>query len=250
LKEPGISIILLAFQYIIEEESLLSMLKAIIFDCDGVIADTEPLHLATAKQVLKEEGIFLTDEDYFNEYLALDDRGCFTKAFANHGRAISKEQLVELINRKARYVEPLMQANLKLFSGITDFIERVSTKYPIAIASGARREEIDLILKHGNLEAYFPIIVSTEDVANSKPDPESFLRAWSLLNETASESIEQRECLVIEDSVHGVHAAHSAGMKCLAVTNSYAAELLSEAELIVASLSGLSLEKIESLFEK
>jgi beta-phosphoglucomutase len=226
------------------------MLKAIIFDCDGVIADTEPLHLATAQKVLKEEGIYLTDQDYFNEYLALDDKGCFTKAFANHGRTISKEQLAELINRKALYVEPLMQVNLKLFPGINDFIERVSTKYPIAIASGARREEIDLILKHGNLEAYFPIIISTEDVVNSKPAPEAFLRAWSLLNESSNESIEQKECLVIEDSIHGVHAAHSAGMKCLAVTNSYAAELLSEAELVVTTLSGLSLEKIESLFEK
>lgn len=226
------------------------MLKAIIFDCDGVIADTEPLHLATAQKVLQEEGIYLTDEDYFNEYLALDDRGCFTKAFTNHNRTISKEQLVELINRKAQYVEPLMQASLKIFPGVNDFIERVVTKYPVAIASGARREEIDLILKYGNLQAYFPIIVSTEDVTISKPDPEAFLRAWSLLNETIDEPIEQKECLVIEDSIHGVHAAHSAGMKCLAVTNSYAAELLSEADLIVASLSGLSLEKIESLFEK
>jgi beta-phosphoglucomutase len=226
------------------------MLKAIIFDCDGIIADTEPLHLATAQKVLQEEGIFLTDEDYFNEYLALDDRGCFTKAFTSHGKTVSKELLAELINRKAQYVEPLLQANLKLFPGISDFIMLVSSKYPIAMASGARREEIDLILRHGNLQAYFPIIVSTEDVTISKPDPEAFLRAWSLLNEAANQSIEQKECLVIEDSIHGVHAAHSAGMKCLAVTNSYAAELLSEAELIVSSLAGLSLEKIESLFEK
>lgn len=226
------------------------MLKAIIFDCDGVIADTEPLHLASVKEVLKEEGISLTDEEYFNDYLALDDRGCFTKAFSNYGKALSTEKLFELINRKAQHIEPVMQANLRLFPGIGSFIEQVSTKYPIAIASGARREEINLILKHGGLQAFFQIIVSTEDVANSKPHPESFLRAWSLLKENSNEPIEQKECLVIEDSIHGVHAAHTAGMKCLAVTNSYSAELLREADLIVASLADLSLEKIEALFEK
>lgn len=226
------------------------MLKAIIFDCDGVIADTEPIHLASVKEVLKDQGITLTDEAYFNEYLALDDKGCFTKAFSNHGKALSSEKLSELIKRKAQCVEPVMEAHLRLFPGISSFIERVSTKYPIAIASGARREEIDLILKHGCLQPFFQVIVSTEDVANGKPHPESFLRAWSLLKETADESIEQKECLVIEDSIHGVHAAHSAGMKCVAVTNSYSADLLCEADLIVSSLADLSVEKIESLFEK
>jgi beta-phosphoglucomutase len=226
------------------------MLKAIIFDCDGVIADTEPLHLATAKAVLKEEGIIISDEQYFNEYLALDDRGCFTRAFANHGRTLAREQLAELILRKASYVEPLMEARLQIFPGVADFIERVAARFPIAIASGARRDEIDLILRHGNIADYFPIIISTEDVANSKPDPEAFLSAWKLIAEASDQEIEPKNCLVIEDSVHGVHAAHAAGMKCLAVTNSYPAELLAEAELIVNSLVDLSLEKIESLFEK
>jgi beta-phosphoglucomutase len=226
------------------------MLKAIIFDCDGVIADTEPLHLASFKEVLTEEGLSLSDEEYFSQYLALDDRGCFTKAFSSHGKALSKEKLLELINRKAHYIEPVMQANLRLFPGIASFIECVSTKYPIAIASGARRQEIDLILRHGDLQTFFQVIVSTEDVANSKPHPEAFLKALNSLKEITNNSIEAKECLVIEDSVHGVQAAHAAGMRCLAVTNSYAEELLYEADATVNSLLDLSLEKLESLFEK
>lgn len=226
------------------------MLKAIIFDCDGIIADTEPLHLASFKAVLKEEGLLLTDEEYFSQYLALDDRGCFTKVFSNHGRVISKDQLIELINRKALHIEPVMRANLTLFPGIVSFIERVSTKYPLAIASGARREEIELILKHGHLQTFFQVIISTEDVVNSKPHPESFLKALNLLKELTNTSIEPKECLVIEDSIHGVHAAHSAGMRCLAVTNSYSEKLLYEADIIVNSLLDLSLEKIGFIFEK
>lgn len=226
------------------------MLKAIIFDCDGIIADTEPLHLASLKKVLKEEGISLTDEEYVTQYLAFDDRGCFMKAFSHHGKTLSKEKLFELINRKALYIEPIMQSNLMLFPGIVSFIERVSAKYPIAIASGARRQEIEFILNRGSLQAFFQVIISTEDVTNSKPHPESFLRAWGLLNEIACEPIEPRDCLVIEDSIHGVHAARAAGMKCLAVTNSFPEELLSEANLVTSSLLDLSIEKIESLFEK
>jgi HAD superfamily hydrolase (TIGR01509 family) len=226
------------------------MLKAIIFDCDGVIADTESLHLASLKEVLKDEGISLRDEEYYNEYLALDDRGCFTKAFSTQGKAIPKEKLFELIHRKAQYIAPLMESNLDVFPGIVNFIERVSVKYPIAIASGARRQEIEFILSNAYLRDFFQVIVSTEDVVNSKPHPESFLRAWILLKELTCEPIEQKDCLVIEDSIHGVHAAHAAGMKCLAVTNSYPQELLADADLIIPSLVDLSLEKIESLFEK
>jgi beta-phosphoglucomutase len=226
------------------------MLKAIIFDCDGVIADTEPLHLFALKRVLDEHNISITDEEYFREFLALDDRGCYTKAFQKIGAPLTQEKLGELIDRKASLIDPIMQSQLRLFPGVKDFIELAAKKYAIAIASGARRVEIDLILKHGNLQDLFPVIISTEDVANGKPHPESFLKALELLNDRSSVPVGLHECLVIEDSFHGLHAAHSAGMRCLAITNSYSKEILSEADLITESLENLSLEKIESLFEK
>ena len=73
------------------------MLKAIIFDCDGVIADSEPLHMAALQRALAEEGITLTEETYYREYLALDDRGCFTKAFHDHGYTLTGDRLCELV---------------------------------------------------------------------------------------------------------------------------------------------------------
>jgi HAD superfamily hydrolase (TIGR01509 family) len=226
------------------------MLKAIIFDCDGVIADTEPLHFATFQKVLSEEGILLSEEDYFNRYLALDDRGCFTRAHADHARELSQEKLVELIRRKAAYVEPVMRERLTLFPGVRDFIRRVGQKYPIAIASGALRHEIELILSYGGVREHFQIIVSAEDVARGKPHPEPFRKALALMNSAQADAISPRECLVIEDSIHGVRAAHEAGMLCMAVTNSYAKDALAEAELIAESLADVTLAQIESLFQE
>lgn len=224
------------------------MLRAIIFDCDGVIADTEPLHLAIFQKVLAEEGIHLTEEQYYREYLALDDRGCFTKAFAENSIPLSLAYLNELISRKASYLEPVMQNSLSLFPGAAEFIRQAAAVYPMAVASGALRHEIELILKHGGLLDCFSVIVSAEDVAKSKPHPEPFLKALSMLISEGDESIDTSECLVIEDSIHGVRAAHLAGMLCLAVTNSYSSEHLSEADMIVETLEDLSLDEVRALF--
>jgi len=224
------------------------MLKAIIFDCDGVIADTEPIHMAAFGRVLAEERITLTEEDYFAHYLALDDRGCFTEALARAGRSLTQQQLSELIRRKAEYVEPAMQADLRILPGAAEFIHRASEVYPLAVASGALRAEIDLVLKYGDLRDHFRVIVSAEDVARSKPHPDPFLKARQLLNAITGHHIEAAECLVIEDSIHGIRAAHQAAMRCLAVSNSYPREKLAEADHIVDSLAGLSLRDVETLF--
>lgn len=225
------------------------MLRAIIFDCDGVIADTEPIHLAAFGRVLAEEGITLSEDDYFAHYLALDDRGCFTRAFAEQGASLTRDQLSELIGRKAGYVEHAMQSSLRLLPGAAEFIRRAADCYPLAVASGALRAEIDTIVNYGGVRDCFSAIVSAEDVARSKPYPDPFIKALELLNLPTTDRIEPHECLVVEDSIHGVRAAHQAAMRCLAVTNSYPKEKLSEAALVVASLDGLSLKDVESLFD-
>ena len=224
------------------------MLRAIIFDCDGVIADTEPFHFASFQRVLDEEGLRLTEQDYLARYLALDDRGCFTRAFTEAGRRLTDEKLVGLIARKASYIEPALSKHLKIFPGAAEFIKTASSKYPTAIASGALRGEIEMILTQAHVRDCFQVIVSAEDVSRGKPDPESFLKACEQICMATGEDIEPPDCLVIEDSIHGIHAAHAAEMVCLAVTNSYPKEKLAEAERIVETLERLSLAEVESLF--
>lgn len=225
------------------------MLRAIIFDCDGVIADTEPLHFTALQTVLAEEGIDLGKELYYREYLALDDRGCFTKAFSDRGAALTQEKLSELIARKAATVEPVMNAHLRLFPGAIGLIRGASHRFVLAVASGALKQEVELILRTAGVSECFKAIVGAQDVTRSKPHPDPFLEALKLINAGSAAQISPAECLVIEDSIHGVQAAHAAGMRCLAVTNSYRREMLAEAELVVATLEDLPLGQLELLFQ-
>ncbi len=226
------------------------MLKAIIFDFDGVIADTEPLHLKAFQLTLKEKGIELSDEDYFENYLAYDDKTLFKELLKDRNYEHNEAQISDFMNRKSEHFENVLKGNILVLEGVPEFISEVSGKYPLAIGSGAIRSEIIYILESGGLREHFEIIVSADEVINCKPDPEVFIEALRRLNnlDSVSEEISPQECLVIEDSTSGIKAAHSAGMKCLAITNSYAAEKLSEAELIKQSLKGIYLEEIEDLF--
>ncbi len=216
-------------------------LRAIIFDFNGVIVDDEPLHLELFRKVLLEEGLFLTDEDYHERYLGFDDRGCFTEALKDNNRtpdAADEEFIQALIERKAAYYRQAIEERFLLFPGVVEFIKSCAEKYPLAIASGALRPEIEFVLARGGISDCFKLIVAAEDVSECKPDPEGYLSALDLLNAISDAPIQAHECLVIEDSVAGVEAAKRAGMRCVAVTNSYAAEELKAADEIVASLIG------------
>lgn len=223
------------------------MIKAIIFDCDGVIADSEPLHFAAMRQVLAEEGIALTEEIYTREYLALDDRGCYTKAFRDHGRSLTDDHLRELIARKADRLEPVMSAGLRIFPGVAEFIRAAAAKYPLAVASGALRHEIEMILRHAGVRDCFAAVVSAEDVTRGKPDPESFQKACAALGALRDGGVAADECLVIEDSLHGVAAGKFAGMAVLAVTNSYPREQLRAADAVIESFAGVSVDDVEQM---
>ena len=223
------------------------MLKAVIFDFNGVIVDDEPLHLELFRRVLGEEGVALTDEDYHAKYLGYDDRGCFTAAFTDAGQpdfAADAPFIAELIKRKADYYYEAIEDRFLLFPGAADLVKKLAAKYPMAIASGALGGEIEVVLKRGGIRDCFQEIIASENVAVCKPDPEGYNKALASLNAVGSEQIQPSECLVIEDSVAGVEAAKRAGMWCLAVTNSYRAEDLAKADWIVSTLVNCDPEKL------
>jgi beta-phosphoglucomutase len=182
-------------------------LKAIIFDFNGVIVDDEPLHLELFKRVLSEEGIGLSDEDYHAKYLGYDDRGCFVAALTDAGRveaATNADFIHELIDRKAEYYRRAIKERCLLFPGVVELVERSAARFPLAIASGALRGEIEWVLEQGGVRRCFQEIVAAEDVSACKPDPEGYVKALAALNARSDASIFAAECLVIEDSVAGV----------------------------------------------
>jgi len=218
-----------------------SDLRAIIFDFNGVIIDDEPLHLELFRSILSKEGLILSDEDYRDKYLGYDDRACFITVLADAGRGIeaNDEQYIDrLIARKAFLYEHEIGERYLLFPGVVETVRRLSSQFPLAIVSGALRNEIELVLKLGEIRECFRVIIAAEDTNACKPDPEGYFKALAELNSNMAEQqlIRPDQCLVIEDSVAGVAAAKRAGMRCLAVTNSYRVEELKAADWIVPSL--------------
>ncbi len=229
------------------------MLKAVIFDFDGVIVDTEPAHLLMFQKVLKPHGIQISEEQYYDIYLAMDDRTFFKEAFRRNGIPLGDAELEKISGEKARAYAQYIVDKIEALPGSIDLVKKLGSYLPLAIASMALKTEIVMILNSLGLRHYFKVIISAEEVSIPKPDPEVFLRALDKINsiEGAREkSIEPSQCLVIEDSTAGIEAAKSAGMKCLGVVGSRPAEELKGADLIVDGLDKVKVEGLEGLFLK
>ncbi len=224
------------------------MLRAVIFDFNGVLIDDEPIHLEMFQKVLKDEGLSLNAKDYYEHYLGFDDRGSFKTYYKRTGHILSDTTLEDLVRRKAHYYRESIENRMIVFPGVKQLIPELSSHIPLAIASGALRSEIELILEKIDLTKYFQGIVSAEDVSEGKPSPEIFNKALDLLNQLEADgSIDPSECLAVEDSREGIRAAHGARLKCLAVTNSHSEKELSEADSVVHSLERVDLNFLEKL---
>jgi len=224
------------------------MLRAVIFDFDGVITDSEILHLRAFNHVLGQYGIEITTKDYYKDYLGLTDLDCF-KLLAHKGRlGLDAEGIENLVKQKNRTFEELVKSEGRIIEGVRDFLQMLKqNNIPMAIYSGALLAEIELILEQSQLRSFFEAIVSAEQVKTGKPDPEGFVRALQKLNEKNENPILAEQCVVIEDSHWGLEAAKAAGMHTVAVTNSYDAEQLAMAERIVTGLREVSIGDLQQL---
>ncbi len=230
------------------------MLRAIIFDLDGVIVDSEPSHFTAFQAVLAEQEISLTEGTYYERYVGLDDAGCFQAVLEAAGRATPPEIIQDLIEQKAVLFAKAIRDHLAPFPGVVEWIRRAAAAYPLAVASGALRREIEAILKRLGVREAFSAIVSAEDVTAGKPSPACYIKALFALNNRHGRGVDElyaQECLAIEDTVAGLQAARRAGMKCLAVANTHpVAELSPHADAVTESLAGFSLDTLNALFKE
>ena len=221
-------------------------LRGVIFDFDGVIADTEPLHLRAYQDALAGTSFALDKEAYYARYLGYDDVGVFTALASDHGVALDRDEIRQLIDKKGRRFDALARKEQVLFPGAADCIGRLAAVAPLGIASGALHEEIEAILSRANLRRYFKAIVAADDVAKSKPAPDSYLRVIELVGSNQGHP-PAPAFVAIEDSGWGITAARAAGLVCVAVTHTYPAEELREAELIVHDLAAIRADLLEGL---
>jgi beta-phosphoglucomutase-like phosphatase (HAD superfamily) len=214
------------------------MIRALIFDFNGVLADDDPIHKDAFRRVAEEERLPFTDEEYLEKYLPLNDRDCFKLLFDEHSVPLPSAKLEELVRRKGVYYFQAIGDRSVLFADTPLAVKTAEQYHSLAIASGARKQEICHILKQGQLEECFKVIVAAEDVTFGKPHPEPFLRAHAKLRDRDS-SLAVSECIAIEDSIGGIHSAQEAGMKCLGVAHSYSRDRLLRAkpDWIIDSIS-------------
>jgi beta-phosphoglucomutase len=224
------------------------MFQAVIFDFDGVITDSEVLHLRSFNKVLAQYGVEISTKDYYKEYLGLSDLDCF-KALINK-KVLQKpaKGIENLAKEKNEVFEKLAKTEGRIIEGVRDFLQMLSqNNIPMAICSGALLAEIELILEEARLRPFFEVIVSAEFVKKGKPSPEGFLLTLRKLNRNRRNPILPNQCIVIEDSHWGLEAAKAAGMHSVAVTNSYDADQLTLAEKIVTRLGDLSIDALQEL---
>ena len=217
------------------------MIKAVVFDFDGVLADSEGLHLAAAQEVFASAGFTLTREEYFARYLGFDDETMFRALGEHHGQPFEPAQVTELIAEKARVFDAAIQRTDVLFPGAVECVERLAPQFALGIASGALRHEIEMILKRARLDHHIRFIVASGDTPNSKPAPDPYVRAAEL------HALPPAACVAIEDSRWGIESARAAGLKCVGITNTYPASELRAADRVVSSLNEFTADLIRGL---
>jgi len=224
-------------------------LQAIVFDFDGVIADSERLHLRSYQDILAPEGITISTEDYLAKYLGYDDVGVFKAVGRDHDVPMDDDRVKALIARKGERYESLAAAGEMLFPGAAEFIRTAAgVGVPIAIASGALTHEIEEVLVRAGIRDLFPVIVGADQTARSKPHPDPYQTAFARLRAHTGKDLIAWRSVAIEDSRWGLVSARGADLRCVAVTNTYpAAELRADAELVVAGLHALTLDALDAL---
>jgi beta-phosphoglucomutase len=222
-------------------------LRAVVFDFDGVIANSEPLHLRAFQDVLAGEGVTLSEHDYYARYLGYDDVGVFRLIGVEHGARWTPAHIGALVARKAIRIEALERDSSILFPGAAAAIRRAAAAVPIAIASGALGAEIRRVLDREDLTRLFTTIVAAGDTAASKPAPDPYVRAVEQLSAAVQEPLARRDCVAVEDSIWGLESARAAGLRTVAVAQTYGAAELSAADLVIESLEYLSLDALDAL---
>lgn len=214
------------------------MIRAVIFDFNGILADDDPIHMQAFRRVAEEEGLTFTDDEYMERYLPLNDRDCFHELWETHERILPSGKLEELIHRKSVYYFRAIEKKNVLFEGAAGAVRAAAERGPVAIASGASTGEIRHILGAAGLLKCFSAIVAAEDVRRGKPDPEPFALAFERLRQFHNDLL-ARECVAVEDSLGGIQSARAAGMPCVGVAHSYPRRQLEQArpEWVIDSIS-------------
>ena len=220
------------------------MFKSIIFDMDGVIIDSEPLHFEVEKRLFKDLGLAISDQEH-GSFVGTASTTMWRHLKDKYKLTQSVQELVEM--ERASYMDYLLsRENEGPIPGVAESIEDLyKNKVKLVVASSASIKNIEVVLKMFNLERFFEARVSADEVKNGKPAPDIFLYASKIID------AQPEECIAIEDSKNGVEAAKSAAMKCIGFKNPNSGKQdLSSADMVINSFSEINYRKLLRIYGK
>jgi beta-phosphoglucomutase len=213
--------------------------RAVLFDFDGVLVNSEPLHFFAFSETLKSEHVELTEDEYYRDLIGFDDRGAFRHVFQKRNLPLEPKTLLSLMARKSEVMMDFIhRRQFQALPGVEEFVRTLWRRCPLAICSGGLRDEIEGMLEGIALRDCFGVIVAAEDVEVGKPDPSGYVLAAKLLSEKFKlpKPLKPADCLVVEDAPTVIRSVKAVGFPTLAVASSYPEAKLTDANWIVKSL--------------
>jgi beta-phosphoglucomutase len=226
------------------------MLQAVVFDFDGVLANSEPLHLRAFQSVLSQFGVALSAQEYYETYVGYDDETVFRELARERQLKIGPEGVAQLTAAKSTVMQDLLARASPLFTGAGQVVRQLAARVPVAVASGAQRHEILQVLQTEHLCSLFTAIVAAGETPKGKPAPDPYQRAVELMSIETGTPIEPARVVAVEDSIQGLESARAAGLQAVAVSTTYRPELLVEAAavLVLPDISALTYDRLEALW--
>lgn len=230
-------------------------LKAVLFDFNGVIIKDEAIHQQLIEEILIEENLRPSSQEYREICLGRSDRVCLAELLKRRGRVVTESYLTRLVTRKAEAYERKLETleKLPIYPGLEDLIFKIRVaQLPIGVVSGALRCEVELVLNRAQLAQHFTVIVAGDDIKVSKPEPDGYLLAVERLNQQYPDlKVQASDCLAIEDTPAGIKAAKRAGMQVVGVANTYPFHMLQrQASWTVDYLNDLELDRVQEIYSQ